>query len=74
MEHGVEMIPDPRLYSPLAACSILMLGLAGGACANPSKEQLASWLKQFPQADANGDGVLTVEEAKAYRDRVQGRA
>ncbi len=74
MEHGVEMIPDPRLYSPLAACSILMLGLAGGACANPSKEQLASWLKQFPQADANGDGVLTIEEAKAYRDRVQGGA
>ena len=46
--------------------------MGGEACANPSKEQLARWLKQFPKADANGDGVLTLGEAKAYRAQVEG--
>ena len=29
-----------------------------------SDEQLANWLKKYPQADTNKDGVLTREEAK----------
>jgi len=33
----------------------------------PTEAQLAKWLKQFPDADTNGDGRLTVEEAVAYR-------
>jgi acetyl esterase/lipase len=34
-------------------------------------EQLKIWLKQFPAADANGDGTLTLEEAQAYRRKLQ---
>ena len=29
--------------------------------------RLQQWLKKFPQADANGDGVLTEQEARAYK-------
>lgn len=34
-------------------------------------EQLAGWLKQFPEADANKDGTLTSEEADAFRRKMQ---
>ena len=34
-------------------------------------EQLAAWLKRFPESDADGDGKLTREEAAAYRKAVQ---
>jgi acetyl esterase/lipase len=32
--------------------------------------KLSRWLVRFPQADANADGILTLNEAKAYRDQV----
>ena len=32
-----------------------------------SSAQLTKWLKRFPEADANGDGKLSLEEALAYR-------
>ena len=35
--------------------------------------QLQAWLEQFPDADADGDGVLTIEEARAYRQMLQRR-
>lgn len=35
-----------------------------------SPEQLRRWLVQYPQADANRDGTLTVEEAEAYRRKL----
>jgi acetyl esterase len=31
------------------------------------KEKLDAMLRQFPEADANKDGVLTIDEAKAFR-------
>lgn len=34
------------------------------------EEQLKAWLKKYPEADANKDGVLTLEEAMRYRDSV----
>lgn len=40
--------------------------------ASPSAEQLARWLKRFPEADTNGDGKLSVAEARAYRNKIQG--
>ena len=47
---------------------ILLLLLDGGfVFGEPSEQQLARWLKQYPEADTNGDGRLTVEEAEAYR-------
>lgn len=37
-----------------------------------SATQLEGWLKQFPAADLNGDGKLTLEEALAYRQKLKG--
>ncbi|MCB1088292.1 MAG: hypothetical protein KDM63_14685 [Verrucomicrobiae bacterium] len=37
-----------------------------------SPEQLATWLKRFPEADANKDGTLSLEEAYAYRQKLLG--
>jgi len=39
------------------------------ASAQTREEQLAVWLKKFPQADTNKDGTLTVEEAKAFQNK-----
>lgn len=36
-----------------------------------SAVQLRQWLKGYPQADANHDGVLSVEEANAYYQKLQ---
>jgi len=54
----------------VAAC------LAGPVVAQERKEsreqQLQRLLQRFPDADANRDGTLTIEEAQAYRARMQG--
>jgi predicted esterase len=39
------------------------------SAAQTREEQLAAWLKRFPQADTNKDGVLTMEEAKAFQNK-----
>lgn len=33
-------------------------------------QQLKAWLKRYPEADADKDGILTLEEAKSYRETV----
>lgn len=38
-----------------------------------SPEQLAAWLKRYPEADADRDGTLTEAEADAYRRTMQSR-
>jgi len=53
---------------------VFLLTCAGLTYAAPSEQQLGQWLKRFPDADANGDGRLTVEEAEAYRQKLRGRA
>lgn len=40
----------------------------------PTSRQLQRWLKQYPKADADRDGVLTIQEAEAYRQKVAGEA
>lgn len=40
---------------------------------NPQK-RLEKLLERFPDADTNGDGVLTPAEARAYRDKVSPKA
>jgi acetyl esterase/lipase len=55
----------------LVALTVVALAL-GAACAEPTSEtneRLQQFLERFPQADADRDGVLTLEEAKAFRDR-----
>ena len=50
---------------------LLLLVCSGVTFAQPTQEQLARWLKRFPDADANGDGRLTAAEAEAYRQKLQ---
>ncbi len=55
--------------------SIIILLVCGGFLFAGSQEQkLARWLKRYPNADANGDGRLTVEEAAAYRQKLRSEA
>ena len=35
--------------------------------------KLKKWLARWPQADTDGDGVLTMEEARAARERIQAK-
>ncbi len=72
----------PRLRYPAPLLAVLLVGLATSVAVadEPTSEnnpRLAGWLEDFPEADANRDGVLTRTEALAYRDRrraEQGRA
>jgi len=56
---------------------VIVAGLlvVGGASAGQSdsrgQQQLKKILERFPQADADGDGKLTVAEAKAFRDKMR---
>ncbi len=55
----------------------LLIWLAVGNTAQaapPTEKQLALWLKQFPAADANRDGKLTVEEATDFRKKLRAAA
>lgn len=55
---------------------ILVVGFVAStatAQSTPTKKQLAQWLKRFPDADANQDGELSAEEAKAYRKKLSNR-
>ena len=46
---------------------ILLFSLsAGAAMAQDQQQRLAEALKRFPKADANGDGILSIEEARAF--------
>ena len=50
---------------------LFLLFCGGFVFGGPSAQQLEQWLKKFPGADANGDGRLTAEEARAYRQKLQ---
>lgn len=52
--------------------SLPILFATSGHCqSDTQKERLTKWLQQYPDADTNSDGVLTMEEATAYRQRMQ---
>jgi len=56
----------------LALSAILTLLFVVPAAAEPTSKddaRLQQILKRFPAADANGDGVLTLTEAKAHREK-----
>ncbi|MFZ2644209.1 MAG: CocE/NonD family hydrolase [Verrucomicrobiia bacterium] len=57
----------------LAALGFLLIACVGAAepITKATPEQLAGWLRQYPQADANGDGTLTVAEADACRQKLE---
>ena len=52
--------------------SLLFLLICSGFVLAGSQEQkLARWLKKYPEADTNGDGRLTLDEARAYRQKLR---
>ena len=62
--------------NPLKLLRIVLLFVLGGlsACAQEIKitpEMLAGWIKQYPDADTNKDGVLTEPEALTYYAKLQ---
>ena len=64
---------NPRLAPLLLAASLSAAGPSFGADARSiTPEQLQQYLRQYPEADANRDGVLTLEEARAYLQKRRG--
>lgn len=54
--------------------SIIILLICGGVLLAGSREQKTGrLLKRYPNADANGDGRLTVEEAAAFRQKLKSK-
>ena len=67
---------NTHLVKTLWALLVLLApvtGLAAGEDQRTSKneERLRQFLQRAPQADANRDGVLTMDEARAWRRKVQ---
>lgn len=57
----------------LSSLLIVLLALVSFAeAAQPSPKQLQNWLKRFPDADADGDGRLSAEEARAFKKKMRG--
>jgi alpha/beta hydrolase fold len=52
--------------------TILISSLAMAQPAALSPERLQGYLKEYPDADSNGDGTLSIEEAKAYLQKSLG--
>src|SRR4051812_26343599 len=54
---------------------VIALFFTAALCAqNVSDETLKKLLERYPAADANKDGKLAVEEARAYRAQITGKA
>lgn len=72
--HGVFDIPVPtrigRAVTVLTVVSTLLISVSVTAAEN-ADAKLQGWLKRYPEADANGDGVLTMPEARAFRTKLQ---
>ena len=64
------------LFKKLLLAALFALGAgapftARAQNAPPTPEQLQEWLKRYPDADANHDGILTADEALAYAAKVR---
>lgn len=51
-----------------------LCGVTWAEADSNTNRQLKKVLERFPQADANGDGVLTLSEVKTFRQKVRSRA
>src|SRR5438132_930753 len=64
----------PRLTFQVFGLSSLIWFSIGVQAQEPSEEVLKKVLERYPAADANKDGKLTREEARAYRLKMTGKA
>jgi len=66
------MKKNPQLLC-LTAIGFLLCVCADAAepVTQATPEQLAQWLRQYPQADSNKDGTLAIEEAETYRRKLE---
>ncbi len=72
LDRKSRFFPEMKPYYSLI-CSVVFVLAMPCLAQNPSSDQLAKWLKRFPQADANKDGTLSLEEATAFRDKLVGK-
>jgi len=74
MSYPVRLDRRLSTVGPLAALALCCAASAQIAAADERTSQndprFAAWLKQYPEADADADGVLTESEARAYRDKL----
>lgn len=64
------------MTSRLSWCAVALcfaVPYASRAADVPSAERLQELLKKFPAADSNKDGVLSIEEARAYKQKLDAR-
>jgi acetyl esterase len=74
--HAFGLLMPLRFLPRIAAAALMVFVCSGvsfsiGHAAQPSTEQLQQRLKKFPEADANGDGILTEEEARAHQKKLK---
>lgn len=66
-----------RATSTISVCTLLLLGMscvvAAQAPTSENNDRLKNVLDRFPEADADGDGVLTQVEVRAFRDQRNAR-
>jgi acetyl esterase/lipase len=62
-----------RTALPLVVSVILAVVASHSSAQDVAPSQLAKWLKRYPAADTDNDGVLSLAEAKALRDQVLSR-
>lgn len=65
------------LAVPLLVSCLLVLSIPTQAAAEDGfakQDRLAKLLKQYPEADTNGDGTLSNDEMQAYREKMTGKA
>jgi len=55
------------LCAVIASAAIASAAIGAEAKPEPNQGALKKFLKKHPEADANGDGVLTMEEGQAFR-------
>jgi acetyl esterase len=60
-----------HVLAALAIGTSALFAQQPAAPAEPSAERLQELLKRNPEADTNKDGTLTIEEARAYREKVR---
>jgi hypothetical protein len=62
-----------KIFIPiLCLLTLLPMAFCQGEPTSENNARLKKGLQQFPQADTNKDGVLTLKEAVAYRTKMQG--